>query len=63
MFRAVRWILMGFTIDYDVGILGALLIGALGIVGMMVLAIVLTAAKRAHDDIVEDEGEDPDLIA
>jgi hypothetical protein len=53
---------MGFTIGYDIGVLGALLIWALAAVGTMVLAFILTAAKRAHDDVVEDEGEDPDIV-
>lgn len=54
---------MGFSIGYDVGVLGALFIGALGIVGVMVLVFLLTAAKRARDDVVEAEGDDKDLIA
>lgn len=53
---------MGFSIGYDIGPLGGLLIVVLISVGLIVLTFLLTAAKRAKDEVVKEEGDHPDII-
>lgn len=54
---------MGFSIDYGGGVLYAVVLTLLISVGIIVAFTLFAASKRARDDVVEQEGDDPDLIA
>lgn len=44
------------------GIIGAIVIGALAIVACLVVAFLLAAAKQAHDDVIEEQKDETDLV-
>jgi len=46
---------MGFSISYDAGVFGALAMILLVAVGVIVAAWLFTAAKDAHDEVLEDD--------
>lgn len=54
---------MGFSIDYNIGALGALVIVALISVALIAVVMFVAAAKQSRDAVVEEEGDDPDIVA
>ena len=54
---------MGFSIDYGFGFIGAVVITFMITAAIIVFVFFGSAAKQAHDSVVEDEGDDKALIA
>ena len=48
---------MGFSIGEDIGPLGGLLIGFLLVAAGIVAIWFFSLVKRAHDDVVDDDGD------
>jgi hypothetical protein len=53
---------MGFSIGYDIGAIGGLLIVLLISAGLIALVFLLVAARRARSDVLHDQDDDGQLM-
>jgi hypothetical protein len=53
---------MGFSIGYDIGPLGGLFLIVLIGAGLIALAFLLAAARRARIDVIEEDADHHDVI-
>jgi hypothetical protein len=60
---AARSFAMSFSIDYGFGPIGGLLIVFIISAALIALTFLVAAARRARRQALEDEGDEPDLIA